>query len=75
LLLEPVRVRRVSLVALQTQGEVVALGAVEAEQKFGNGLDAVIAAVPQIVALFKELVLSHFLRLSCHCLTHLLLEV
>ena len=46
LLLESVGVRLVGLVALEAEGEVVALGAVEAELALGDGLHAPIAAEP-----------------------------
>ena len=46
MLLESVGVRLVGLVALEAEGEVVALGAVEAELALGDGLHAPIAAEP-----------------------------
>lgn len=46
LLLESVGVRLVGLVALEAEGEVFALGAVEAELALGDGLHAPIAAEP-----------------------------
>ena len=46
LLLESVRVRLVGFVALEAEGEVVALGAVEAELALGDGLHAAVATEP-----------------------------
>lgn len=75
LLLEPMRMGGVVLVALETEGEVFTLGAVEPEHQLGDGLHAAVAAVPHVVAILQKLLVSHVLSLLSDRLAHLLLEV
>ena len=51
LFLEFMRMRCISLVTFHAEGEVVALGAIEAEHSFRDGLHALITAVPEVIPL------------------------
>ena len=51
LFLEFMRMRCISLVTLHAECEVVALGAIEAEHTFRDGLHTLITAVPEVITL------------------------
>ena len=66
LLLKSMRVGLVRLVALLAECEVVAASTVEVELKFRDGLHASVTAVPEIVAIIKQLLLRRILGLFGH---------
>jgi hypothetical protein len=63
LLLESMRMRRISLVTFHAEGEIVALCAVEAIHLLRDWLHALVTAEPKIVAILDKLLLGSLLSL------------
>ena len=68
-------VRRIGLVALHAEGEVLAPGAVEAEHLLWDGLHAFITAEPKVVAVLDQLLLRGLLGLLCDALADTVFEL
>ena len=75
LLLKSMRVRRICLVALHAEGEIFAGQAVEVVHLLWDGLHALVAAEPEVVAVLNQLLLSRPLGFLCDGFAHLVLKV
>ena len=75
LLLKSMRVRSICLVALHAEGEILAGQAVEVVHLLWDGLHALVAAEPEVVAVLDQLLLSRSLGFFCDRFAHLVLKV